>query len=103
MVRHAAAIMTGIATLPLTYSGEIARRVRDARESRSPLRVVGAGTWTAGGAPVDATETVSCASHRDVVDYVPGDLTITVGAGMSLARLAEITAEHDQWLTLDPF
>jgi FAD/FMN-containing dehydrogenase len=95
--------MTMTATFPFTYTGEIARRVRDANERRRPLRIIGAGTWPLGGFPVDAVETISCANHRDVVDYVPGDLTITVGAGMTLAGIAETTAIHDQWLTLDPF
>ncbi len=39
----------------------------------------------------------------DVVEYVPGDLVITVGAGMPLAELASITAQHGQQLALDPF
>jgi FAD/FMN-containing dehydrogenase len=95
--------MTMTATFPFTYAGEIARRVRDANETRRPLRIIGAGTWPLGGFPVEAVETISCVNHRDVVDYVPGDLTITVGAGMTLGAIAETTGTHDQWLTLDPF
>lgn len=94
--------MTTNAQLSLSYAGELARRVRDANEAHQPLRVVGAGTWLTNAAPIDATEKVSCAS-RDVVEYVPGDLTITVGGGTSLAAIAEATGAHDQWLTLDPF
>jgi glycolate oxidase FAD binding subunit len=95
--------VTASPLLPLSYAGELALRVRDANASRRPLRVVGAGTWLANGAPIDATEDISCASSRDIVEYVPGDLTITVGAGTSLAAIVEATGEHDQWLTLDPF
>jgi glycolate oxidase FAD binding subunit len=82
--------------------GEIARQIRNAVEERRPLRIVGAGTWLEGGAPVAAADTVSCASSQDIIEYVPGDLTITVGAGAPLAEIARATAEHDQWLTLDP-
>jgi FAD/FMN-containing dehydrogenase len=95
--------MTAVATLPRTHASELSRRIRDARASRTPMRVVGAGTWLDGGAPVEAIDTISCVDYRDVVDYVPGDLTITVGAGMSLAAITEVTTPHDQWLTLDPF
>jgi len=92
---------------PTTLTGsntrDLAQRVADAHANRRPLRVVGAGTWLANGAPVDAVEDISCAVHRDIVEYVPGDLTITVGAGVSLAAITEATGAHDQWLTLDPF
>jgi glycolate oxidase FAD binding subunit len=95
--------MTAIGALPRTHASEVSRRIRDAGESRQPLRVVGAGTWLNSGGPVGTMETVSCATHDEIVSYVPGDLTITVGAGMSLAAITEATAAHDQWLTLDPF
>jgi glycolate oxidase FAD binding subunit len=37
------------------------------------------------------------------VSYVPGDLTLTVRGGTTLAEIEQITGEHDQWLPLDPF
>lgn len=37
----------------------------------------------------------------DVVQYEPADLTITVGAGMRLERLAAVTGDHGQWLPVD--
>jgi glycolate oxidase FAD binding subunit len=95
--------VTASALRPRSQTGELARRVRDADTNRRPLRVVGAGTWLATGIPIDAIEDISCASSDEIVEYVPGDLTITVGAGMSLAAIADATIAHDQWLTLDPF
>jgi len=38
-----------------------------------------------------------------VVSYVPGDLTLTVRGGTTLAEIERITGENDQWLPLDPF
>jgi glycolate oxidase FAD binding subunit len=38
-----------------------------------------------------------------VVSYVPGDLTLTVRAGTTLAEIERVTLEHDQWLPLDPY
>jgi glycolate oxidase FAD binding subunit len=95
--------MTASALLPRSPASELSRRVRDANTDRRPLRVVGAGTWLATGAPIDATEDIHCASCDEIIEYVPGDLTITVGAGMSLAAIAEATTAHGQWLTLDPY
>lgn len=79
----------------------VAAQVRAANEARRPLRIVGAGTWTS-APPADATVELSTRELADVVEYVPGDLTITVGAGMSLGAIESLTAKHGQWLTLDP-
>jgi FAD/FMN-containing dehydrogenase len=66
------------------------------------MRIVGANTWTH-AAPADATAELSTRELDQVIEYVPGDLTITVGAGMSLSAIEKLTAAHGQWLTLDPF
>jgi glycolate oxidase FAD binding subunit len=90
------------ATLMSTSStDEVARRIRDAAEPRHGLRVVGAGTWLDGGPPVEATQRLHVA-NAEVLEYVPGDLTMTVSAGISLGEISRQTAEHGQWLTLDP-
>ncbi len=81
---------------------DLAARVAQAHASSTPLRIVGTGTWSDVGRPVHADLELSCAELTGVVEYVPGDLVITVRAGTSLASLAEITAEHGQWFALDP-
>jgi glycolate oxidase FAD binding subunit len=45
---------------------------------------------------------LTLASHEGVVDYVPGDLTITVRAGTTLSEIANVTNAEGQWLPLDP-
>ncbi|HJQ19733.1 MAG TPA: FAD-binding protein, partial [Gemmatimonadaceae bacterium] len=77
-------------------------RVRRARESGNPLRVSGAGTWLGAGRPV-AGDACSLAEDRGIVEYVPGDLTLTARAGTTLADIDVATREHDQWLPLDPW
>ena len=72
-----------------------------AREGRA-LRIAGAGSWLDAGGPVAASDVLSLASYSGIVDYVPGDLTITVRAGTPLAEIATATREHGQWLPLDP-
>lgn len=81
---------------------EIAATVEAAGRSGRALRVTGRGSWLDAGAPVDAPDTLSLASYSGVVDYVPGDLTITARAGTPLSEIAAVTREHGQWLPLDP-
>jgi glycolate oxidase FAD binding subunit len=40
---------------------------------------------------------------RGVIEYRPGDLVITVGAGTTLAELAQVTSEHAQHCALWPY
>lgn len=82
---------------------DIAERLRAQAESRRPVRVVGAGTWLRAGAAVNATDTLSVADARGIVEYVAGDFTITVRAGTTLREISDATRAHDQFLTLDPW
>lgn len=73
-----------------------------AHATRTPLRLIGAGTWLdaqrpCAGAPLDLRH------HRGIVEYTPGDLTITARAGTTLRELAAATAAEGQWLALEPF
>lgn len=77
--------------------------IRDSSARQTALRISGRGNWLDAGRPVRANETLSLSEDRGVVSYVPGDLTLTVRAGTTLAEIAEITSEHDQWLPLDPY
>ena len=81
---------------------DVRSAVRDAMRDETPLHILGAGSWPAAGAPIEASRTLSLAALRGVIAYVPGDLTITAWAGTSLAELAHETAAHGQWLGLDP-
>lgn len=76
--------------------------IRDAGSRGLGLRVVGRGTWLDAGRPVHAVGSVSTRELTGIVDYVPGDLTITARAGTSLGEIRHATAAHKQWLALDP-
>jgi glycolate oxidase FAD binding subunit len=78
-------------------------QILEARELREPVRITGAGRWQDAGRPVRAARTVGLRGHAGIVEYVPGDLTLTAGAGTSLAEIARITGAERQWLPLDPF
>jgi glycolate oxidase FAD binding subunit len=81
---------------------ELRDRVRDAASRREALRVVGRGTWLDAGRPVSTTSTISTRDLTGIVEYVPGDLTMTVRSGTTLAEIRDATAKHNQWLALDP-
>ena len=91
------------ATLAPASAGEAREMVREAIADRTPLRIAGHGTWLDAGRPVRLARTLSLAGVAGIVDYVPGDLTLTARAGTTLAEIARATGAEGQWLTLDPF
>jgi glycolate oxidase FAD binding subunit len=82
---------------------EVVDAVKTAHGERVPLRIVGRGTWLHAGRRVDASRTLDVSRVNGIVEYVPGDLTMTARAGTTLAEIADATAAHRQWLPLDPF
>ena len=82
---------------------EVVSAIRESVASRTPLRITGRSNWLDAGRPVRAGKTLSLRDDTGVVSYVPGDLTLTVRAGTTLAEIERVTLEHDQWLPLDPY
>lgn len=82
----------------------IAHLVREHLAARRSFRPVGSGTWLHGGGPFADAEPIAVRSHHaGVVEYEPGDLVITVGAGMTWRELSQITAAHGQMFALAPY
>ncbi|HEV8218000.1 MAG TPA: FAD-binding protein [Gemmatimonadaceae bacterium] len=90
-------------TLTVSSSADLRDRVRDASARGTPLRIVGAGTWLDAGRPVRSVESISTNGLSGIVDYVPGDLTLTARAGTSLGEIRQEAGKHNQWLALDPY
>lgn len=86
-----------------TTTSDVRDLVRAAVERRTPLRLVGRGTWLSAGRPVIAAESLHLAGLTGIVDYTPGDLTLTARAGTTLAEIAAATAANGQWLALEPW
>jgi glycolate oxidase FAD binding subunit len=86
-----------------TTTAEVREIVDDAIAHNTPVRIVGRGTWLEAGRPVEATRQLSLDRLTGIVDYTPGDLTLTARAGTTLAEIARATAEHGQWLALAPW
>ena len=95
--------MTAAPAPPVTPAEAVRDSVAAARDAGAALRIVGRGTWLDAGHPVRAEETLSVAPLSGVVDYVPGDLTLTARAGTPLDEIGRVLAAESQWLPLDPF
>lgn len=88
-------------------SDEVARLLGEASREQRSVRPVGAGSWAGAWGldrppPGPPSLTLGLDRFDAVVEYEPADLTLTVGAGVTLARINELTAPHGQWLALDP-
>ena len=77
--------------------------VRAAIDRGTRLRIVGRGTWLDAGRPVVDAEPVALGHLTGIVDYTPGDLTLTARAGTTLAEIADVTRANGQWLALTPW
>jgi glycolate oxidase FAD binding subunit len=73
------------------------------RESSDGLRIRGAGHWMHVGQPVRAGHEVHLDAFSGIRSYTPDDLTITVGAAMTLAELDAAVRAHGQWCPLLPW
>ena len=81
---------------------EVAGLIAEAAAVRAPVYPIGGGTALGFGPwPARPGWGVSLAEMNAVVEYEPEDMTITVGAGMTIARLADVLAEHRQRLPVD--
>lgn len=82
---------------------EVGATLAWAAQDRLSVQVRGGGTkleWGVSSGPVDLL--LSTARLDKVVAHRHGDLTATVEAGATLARVNAVLAEHGQWLPLDP-
>ncbi len=96
--------MTATSLLSATQTAlRVADEISSAVSRKSPLRIQGAGHWLDAGAPVHADGTISLDADSGILEYVLGDLTVTVLAGTSLDTINATVAEGNQWLALDPF
>ena len=87
----------------VSSTDEVRERIMEAADRGVALRIVGAGNWLDAGRPVRAATTLKLSGLRGIVEYTPGDLTLTARAGTSLEEIRAATAAEQQWLALEPF
>jgi glycolate oxidase FAD binding subunit len=81
---------------------ELASVVSDALERRTPLAVMGGGTRTGLGRPMQTAATVSTTSRSGVTLYEPSELVVSVRAGTPLAEVETLLAANRQRLAFEP-
>lgn len=91
-------------TMRPSTAAQLADVIRDAHDRRTRLRVVARGTWEGRGAAVapDA-RLLDVSAIAGIVEYVPGDLTLTARSGTTIAELDAATGAHGQWCPLLPW
>ena len=96
-----AGVAPQVVALPRS-TAEAAELLRRASRAGIPTASAGAGHWLGarGGRPVDLV--ISTERMADVTLYEPADMTVTAGAGLTLAALARRTVPQRQLLALDP-
>ena len=84
-------------------SGEACAAVLAAAAAgRVPTVIRGSGTKSGWGRPLDAVDlVVSTKSLNNLLVHRDGDLTLTAGAGVTLARLNTTLSARGQWLPVD--
>jgi glycolate oxidase FAD binding subunit len=72
-------------------------------DTAGALLFEGGGTKQGWGVPPRDIDTViATGAMTDLLTYDAADATVSVQAGMPLARLQDTLAEHGQWLAIDP-
>lgn len=84
-------------------TADVSAAIGDAAALGVPLRIRGAGQWLDAGRPVSPSASVlDLSALRGIVEYTPGDLTLTARAGTTLAEIDAAARANGQWFPLDP-
>jgi glycolate oxidase FAD binding subunit len=82
---------------------ELAECLAEAGARNRRITVCGNSTKDRMGGPISPSDvTISTRALKQVIEYNPRDLTISVGAGISYCELSGLLAEHRQMIPLDP-
>lgn len=83
-------------------AGSCAELLLACAEAGHTVRVRGGGTKDHVGTLRPTDVVLETAALAGILDHVPQDLTVTVGAGMRMSALRDALAGHGQFLPLDP-
>ena len=82
---------------------ELSRVLQYANQSELLVAPRGGGTKLEWGTPPTQVDlAISTARLNRILEYAPGDMTVTAGAGVSIAQLQSVLASQRQRLALDP-
>lgn len=95
-------VTPSLALRPVTRD-EVATLLAAADKAGLAIAPQGARTSVTLGRPLARYDVALDLTGLDrLVEYEPNDLTVTIEAGMTLARLQEVLGEHGQYLPADP-
>jgi len=96
--------MPDLAPVVMPEREELSQLVLELHADGSPWVPSGLGNHLHWGAALqaDAGMVLSMARCNRVIHHAVADFTVTVEAGLGLAKLQEVLAAQDQWLPLDP-
>ena len=90
------------AVLPATID-QVRATLGIAANAGIPVMPWGGGTASAVGAPASRSGIVLCLARMNrILEHEPGDLTVTVEAGVTVTQLDAALRAKGQWLSLDP-
>ncbi len=88
--------------VPIQSVSQLAERVRDAQQHKTPVYPYAGNTQQHQLAPASQTGlTVNLSGLNQLIDYPHQDLTITVQAGMTIDTLQKLLLERQQTLPID--
>lgn len=82
---------------------DLTQVIQAALADRMALQIVGGDSKGGMGYPQRETRRVSTARFDSIIDYDPAELVLTLGAGVKLAAIQALLAEHDQMLAFEPY
>jgi glycolate oxidase FAD binding subunit len=85
-----------------TNEADVIYAVRDARERRRTLEIVGVGTKRAFGRPMQCDDILDVSGLRGIVSYEPEELLLTVLPGTPVVEINRVLAQNGQRLGFDP-
>ncbi len=91
-----------MADISARSEAEVVDAVREARERRRTLEIVGAGTKRAFGRPMQCDDILDVSGLRGVTSYQPEELLLTALPGTPVAEINELLSANGQRLGFEP-
>lgn len=84
-------------------TAELCEIIADAAGERRPVELRGGGSKATIGSPAREATIIEMGGFSGVIDYDPGELVLTVGAGTPLVAVQALVAKEGQMLACEPF
>jgi glycolate oxidase FAD binding subunit len=81
---------------------DVVEAVRAARDRKSTLEIIGAGTKRGLGRPVECDNILDLSQLSGIVSYEPDELVITVKAGTKITEIEDVISAKNQRLGFGP-